>query len=121
MRTGPLTNGMATLPKLSAESVVAPGLSVKVVLGAKTPGEYRYSDCPPIAAVPRLASVTLIPILESAGPARLEATGTPRSVALPTPCMLSAARFPSVPAHTRPPATVMPYVLTEGNVVVRMP
>ena len=39
MRTGPLTKGMATLPKLSAKSVVAPGLSVKVVFGAKTPGE----------------------------------------------------------------------------------
>ena len=63
----------------------------------------------------------LIPIFESAGPTWLDATGTPRSVALPMACMLSAARLPSVPAHTRPPATVMPYVLTEGNVVVRMP
>ena len=58
--------------------------------------------------MPRSASVRLIPIFEFAAPARLDATGTPTSVALPTACMFSEARLPSVPAHTRPPTTVMP-------------
>src|SRR5262249_21013092 len=49
------------------------------------------------------------------------AMGTDWSVASPIVWRFKTASLPSVPAQTRPPTTVMPYVLEDGNVVVRMP